>query len=149
MLDLTTAKFLVSSTGSTVLLVFCCGTPLVSSAVCFDHVKNVAAHLRNPLVFSCFRRRKVTKTVQINDHQGLGVFATQGIDAHELVAEYVGERVKLAEAEKRVARYREAKLQVSQSRCQSETREAEWTDGLWLITPKKKPVAFHTTFSGG
>lgn len=49
-------------------------------------------------------------------HQGLGVFATQSIGAHELVAEYVGERVNLAEAEKRVARYRQAKLQVSDDR---------------------------------
>ncbi|CAN0183929.1 unnamed protein product, partial [Hapterophycus canaliculatus] len=42
--------------------------------------------------------------------QGLGVFTTQAIGAHELVAEYVGERVKLAEARKRFARYRQASI---------------------------------------
>ncbi|CAM9761574.1 unnamed protein product [Scytosiphon promiscuus] len=42
--------------------------------------------------------------------QGLGVYTTQAIAAHELVAEYVGERVKLAEARKRLARYRRASV---------------------------------------
>ncbi|CAN0595898.1 unnamed protein product, partial [Ectocarpus sp. 12 AP-2014] len=40
-----------------------------------------------------------------------GVFTTQAIGAHELVVEYVGEVVKLAEAERRVALYRRTKLQ--------------------------------------
>lgn len=72
-----------------------------------------AACLFVVLVESC---RGTNSSPYIYIYQGLGVFATQAINAHELVAEYVGERVKLAEAEKRVARYRKAKLQVSEMR---------------------------------
>lgn len=66
--------------------------------------------------FFFFRGNVNVYNISVNSHQGLGVFATQDIGAHELVAEYVGERVKLGEAEKRVARYRQAKLQVSEMR---------------------------------
>ena len=76
------------------------GIPLLPSARFFD-----CGHLCGSSVF--FGRN-------VDSHQGLGVFTTQAIGAHELVAEYVGERVELAEAEKRVVRYRQARLQVSE-----------------------------------
>lgn len=41
------------------------------------------------------------------------MFTTETIRAHELVAEYVGERVKLKEAERRAAKYRQGKVAVS------------------------------------
>ncbi|CAN0440026.1 unnamed protein product, partial [Ectocarpus sp. 8 AP-2014] len=43
--------------------------------------------------------------------QGFGVFTTQAIGAHELVAEFVGERINLDEAKKRVEGYRRTNTQ--------------------------------------
>lgn len=44
--------------------------------------------------------------------QGLGAFATRAIRAHELVAEYTGERLNLEEAQNRTAKYRETNVMV-------------------------------------
>lgn len=49
----------------------------------------------------------------LRQHQGLGVFTAEAIQPHELVAEYVGERIKLSEAERRTEAYRKGKIAVS------------------------------------
>lgn len=44
--------------------------------------------------------------------QGVGVFANEGIRARELVVEYVGERVTIKEAKRRLEAYRRARIPV-------------------------------------
>lgn len=44
--------------------------------------------------------------------QGVGVFAYEGIRARELVAEYVGERVTMKEAKRRLESYRRDNIPV-------------------------------------
>ena len=55
-----------------------------------------------------------------NSRQGLGLFTTKGIPAHELVTEYIGEIIDHAIARKRVATYRQDRREVSQSRYMTE-----------------------------
>ncbi|CAN0225389.1 unnamed protein product [Ectocarpus sp. 12 AP-2014] len=70
------------------------------------HLRAFRGFLKEIAVVSRTRLRLGKSTVQ-----GFGVFATQAIGAHELVAEFVGERVKLDEAKKRVEVYRRTNTQ--------------------------------------
>lgn len=66
-----------------------------------------------PPFFSVPLRRDLLCLFFHSIFQGLGVFTTEVIRAHELVAEYAGERVKLEEAKKRAATCRQIKVTVS------------------------------------
>lgn len=50
----------------------------------------------------------------VNSRQGLGVFATQAIRAHEMVLECVGEVVDLNEAKRRSSEYNQQNIMVSE-----------------------------------